>query len=241
VAGLEALPPGAFGSLPSVVAGLAIESIIRAMQSLQRETRDVSNLGRRRAPRRGRVVQRAEGMVGRIEEATDMKQGYTEDDIRRGNAWLIAHREHVLSLIQAEGHVAYPATGSDIIHPELWKPAHWRYFVARFPDAQGAIDATNRRAHQMTPLERMARAYAAAWKADIEAHLPDYKGPLPTWEEMGPDQRAAMIRCARAAAQALMEPSLAMLEAARKSIVARGAFTNETFGAMLHAALDEGP
>lgn len=59
----------------------------------------------------------------------------------------------------------------------------------------------------MTFIEIIARAYAAAWKADIEKHL---LLPAPSWEDMGPGHRAAMLRCARAVIEAISEPTAEM-------------------------------
>lgn len=63
-------------------------------------------------------------------------------------------------------------------------------------------------------VEKVARAYASAWKSDIEKYVPDYRGPILTWDEMGERQRNAMMRCSRAAIEAMRWPSPAMIAAA---------------------------
>ena len=45
-------------------------------------------------------------------------------------AWWDKHESHVDWLIASrdDGGVAYPPSGSDRFHPELWKAGHWRWF-----------------------------------------------------------------------------------------------------------------
>lgn len=48
--------------------------------------------------------------------------------LESGRKWLKAHVEHVRSVLN-EGETAYPPSGSDCFHPELWKSGHWRWFM----------------------------------------------------------------------------------------------------------------
>lgn len=50
----------------------------------------------------------------------------------------------------------------------------------------------------------IAKAYAAAWKHDIETHLPS-PASAPSWDEIGSGQRAAMIRVSDAVVSAMQE------------------------------------
>lgn len=40
------------------------------------------------------------------------------------------HREHINNLIKNETK-SYPPSGSDCFRPELWKAAHWRWFLTQ--------------------------------------------------------------------------------------------------------------
>jgi hypothetical protein len=48
--------------------------------------------------------------------------------LRVARAWREQHKSHVERLT-ANGHIAYPPSGSDIFRPELWKPAMWRWLA----------------------------------------------------------------------------------------------------------------
>lgn len=50
-----------------------------------------------------------------------------DDIIDLGRAWYAQHGAHVDRLATEFGPV-YEPTGSDAYRPELWKPAHWRWF-----------------------------------------------------------------------------------------------------------------
>lgn len=44
--------------------------------------------------------------------------------------WQKSHEEHVTKLLKTNDFdYSYPPSGSDLLHPELWKAAHWRWFV----------------------------------------------------------------------------------------------------------------
>jgi hypothetical protein len=45
-----------------------------------------------------------------------------------GKQWLAEHLFHVLRLVGG-AKVAYPPSGSDCFHPELWKAEHWKWFA----------------------------------------------------------------------------------------------------------------
>ena len=51
--------------------------------------------------------------------------------IMRASQWRKEHLEHVKRLMSDTG--TYPPSGSDIDRPELWKPAHWRWFETLVP------------------------------------------------------------------------------------------------------------
>jgi len=46
--------------------------------------------------------------------------------IEKAISWRASHSDHVAKLV-ASARCAYPPTGSDVIRPELWKDAHWRW------------------------------------------------------------------------------------------------------------------
>src|SRR4051812_668696 len=49
----------------------------------------------------------------------------------RAISWLYGHEARILRLfVEDPGGAAYPPTGSDIFHPDLWKAPHWRWFKA---------------------------------------------------------------------------------------------------------------
>lgn len=70
-----------------------------------------------------------------------MKSEYTADDVARGQAWYAKHRLHVDRLMLWSGAREFPMSGSDIGHPELWKPGAWKWFFTNFGIA-GAADAS---------------------------------------------------------------------------------------------------
>jgi hypothetical protein len=53
----------------------------------------------------------------------------TFDEVQRTRAleFFTKHRDHVERLMKEGKHV-YPPSGSDRLHPELWKSAMWRWF-----------------------------------------------------------------------------------------------------------------
>jgi hypothetical protein len=57
-----------------------------------------------------------------------MKRECTEADRRRARDWYVAHKPHVDRLVKGSDQKPYPASGSDISRPELWKPEHWKWF-----------------------------------------------------------------------------------------------------------------
>lgn len=44
-------------------------------------------------------------------------------------AWKLAHATHVETLVNSRDRTSYPPSGSDVFRPELWKAAHWRWFI----------------------------------------------------------------------------------------------------------------
>jgi hypothetical protein len=59
---------------------------------------------------------------------------FQQSDIDAGKVWHRKHSEHVRSLLSSRDDLdySYPPSGSDVLHPELWKGAHWRWFVAKY-------------------------------------------------------------------------------------------------------------
>jgi hypothetical protein len=76
-------------------------------------------------------------MMGPLERQTNKERGthlkteYLQSDIDRGRQWYIKHKHHVLRIVKEERH-EYPMSESDISHPELWKPAAWRWFLKQY-------------------------------------------------------------------------------------------------------------
>jgi hypothetical protein len=56
---------------------------------------------------------------------------YTEEDIARALRWYRRHKIYVDKLIKI-GKAEFPMSGSDIMHPELWKPGGWRWFFKQY-------------------------------------------------------------------------------------------------------------
>jgi len=56
-----------------------------------------------------------------------MKTDYTDIDIARGFAWYAQHKPYVDRALLITGK-AFPMSGSDISHPELWKIGAWKWF-----------------------------------------------------------------------------------------------------------------
>lgn len=56
-----------------------------------------------------------------------MKTEYSEGDLLRAKKWYADHKKHVNALMKGCDE-SYPASGSDICRPDLWKPAMWNYF-----------------------------------------------------------------------------------------------------------------
>lgn len=59
-----------------------------------------------------------------------MKTEYSPEDIVRASDWYHAHWHHVNALMKGSNQ-SYPASGSDIARPEMWKPGHWNYFFKK--------------------------------------------------------------------------------------------------------------
>lgn len=55
--------------------------------------------------------------------------GYSEPAVENAARWYKGHWQHVNALM-ATTDKSYPASGSDVYRPELWKPGHWRYFFS---------------------------------------------------------------------------------------------------------------
>jgi hypothetical protein len=66
-----------------------------------------------------------------------MKLNYTDEDIGRALTWYEAHRPHVEALMK-DCSQAWPMTGSDISHPELWKAAGWNWFIPKYGNKNGS-------------------------------------------------------------------------------------------------------
>jgi len=47
----------------------------------------------------------------------------------KAKQWYFDHTEHVNGLVAAHLGNKYPPPGSDCRHPELWKSAHWKWFL----------------------------------------------------------------------------------------------------------------
>jgi len=56
-----------------------------------------------------------------------------EAQIEKAEQWQRKHSDHVKRLLSGclSGYGTYEPTGSDASSPELWKPAHWRWFFTR--------------------------------------------------------------------------------------------------------------
>ena len=69
------------------------------------------------------------------------------DAISSATQWWNAHKRHIDQLMSSndDGGAAFPPSGSDRYHPELWKAGHWRWLKAFHRDA-ARIDATIGRA-----------------------------------------------------------------------------------------------
>ena len=54
----------------------------------------------------------------------------TQEQIIKADEWRIKHKEHVERLQKDDlsGHGFYEPSKEDAGSPELWKPAHWRWF-----------------------------------------------------------------------------------------------------------------
>jgi len=55
----------------------------------------------------------------------------TREQIVHADQWRIKHRDHVARLIAGteSGGRNYEPSREDVNRPELWKPAHWRWFT----------------------------------------------------------------------------------------------------------------
>jgi hypothetical protein len=61
-----------------------------------------------------------------------MKTVYLPEDIERAHQWYKMHKDHVDNLMKCTLR-KYPMSGSDIAHPELWKPSGWLWFFDSYP------------------------------------------------------------------------------------------------------------
>lgn len=52
----------------------------------------------------------------------------TDNEIRMAAKWQSQHSKFVDALLTDAGK-ACPPTGSVVCRPELWKPAHWKWFI----------------------------------------------------------------------------------------------------------------
>jgi len=53
------------------------------------------------------------------------------EPIVKANEWRIKHKEHVEKLLRENEPwtIGYEPSKEDENHPELWKPAHWMWFM----------------------------------------------------------------------------------------------------------------
>ena len=85
-------------------------------------------------------------------------------------------------------------------------------------------------------IEKVARAYAAAWKKDIKAFIGI---DVPSWDELVVEQHAAMMRCSAAAIEAMRDATMGMSNAGSYVHVNEGGLADEIYTAMIDAALKE--
>lgn len=53
-----------------------------------------------------------------------------KNDVRtKATAWRTMFKEHVDSLVKT-AQIAYAPCGQDLFRPELWKAAHWNWFLS---------------------------------------------------------------------------------------------------------------
>lgn len=50
-----------------------------------------------------------------------------EVEVIRAQEWYRKHCKHV-DVLMASTNQSYPPSGSDCLHPELWKKANWKWF-----------------------------------------------------------------------------------------------------------------
>jgi len=61
-----------------------------------------------------------------------LKEEEKKEVYNKAFTWKHDHADHVANLMEREKCLlnnAYPPSGSDLFKPELWKPAHWRWFL----------------------------------------------------------------------------------------------------------------
>jgi hypothetical protein len=56
----------------------------------------------------------------------------TPEQITKAKEWLGNHVKHVSHLIESEDITTYPPSDEDARHPELWKSAHWSWFLIKY-------------------------------------------------------------------------------------------------------------
>lgn len=65
--------------------------------------------------------------VGTMQQVQDLTRQERDRLKNKALDWYNTHEKHVTELIRS-GDNDYPPSGSDMLKPELWKPAHWRWF-----------------------------------------------------------------------------------------------------------------
>lgn len=55
----------------------------------------------------------------------------------RATNWMVEHREHVDRLVKSAEY-CYAPSGSDRLRPELWKEAHWKWYVTNRNEIKSA-------------------------------------------------------------------------------------------------------
>ena len=60
----------------------------------------------------------------------------TQPDIDKAKLFYLEHLDHVSQLMHdSKEETCYPPTDTyDVIRPEVWKPAHWRWFWMNYID-----------------------------------------------------------------------------------------------------------
>lgn len=63
-----------------------------------------------------------------MKQFEDLSGEESAEVLGKAAIWYAEHQGHVNRLIKGES-MAYAPSGSDLLHPELWKAAHWRWLI----------------------------------------------------------------------------------------------------------------